>query len=771
VDSQLSSVNALIAAARQAEGDGRLETAASAWKEVRQCFPQNSDGFTLGGCVLKRLGQLSEAVTVFAQGLERFPKNEWLAVEHAWAHYNLGDFSKASECWRKIRELFPDKPVGYLGGGVASRRACAFNEADEVYRAALTRFPDSLPLFQDYAWSGEEQHDTSEAIRRWAIVRARFPEAEGGHVRSGVLLLNSGRWDEADTVLAETVRRFPDCIEALTSYAWVAHHRRDWPEALKRWDPVITRFPHLRDPRRLAAQALMELGRYDEARNVLAPALRMFPDDVDIAMLNGWLATRRRDLSEAERIWRSVRERYPDKVDGYMGYALALREVSRLDEAEAMLLEASKRFPENPTVAMDLAQIPERKQNWSLASRRWRDVVSRFPSLAGAYIGLGNSLHREGVVSEAEKVYREGLDRFPDNADMAAAEARLASRSSDWPKALDLWTTIQNRFPDNPAGPVGLGQALRDCGQLERSAEALSEAHQRFPANVEVEVQLALTLSAMREWPKALETWDSLKRRFPGNSDVRWGIAQILDKALSDQAAVTGAPFEIPASILAANTDDGEYVKTLAALFKRFESIGDTCEFGMVQRIFQADQVSLLRWAATSPGSLVTALNNRLEGVGDPEHTIIAINGDEYTTEDRRYLMHSHTFTSPSAEPYELFAPEQCRRLQWLREKFIGNLTAAAKIFVYKYEDGLTEADAEALHAALCNYCPDIAVLCVKLEEPGHPSGTVQQLRSGLFVGYIDKFSTVDISVSAWIAVCQSVVARLPPGANRAKVD
>jgi tetratricopeptide (TPR) repeat protein len=763
-------LNALITTAQRAEQEGDLEAAASAWREVRFSYPDSPVGFAKEGSVLKRHGQLSDAVSVLGQGLERFPKDEWIAVEHAWALNDLGDYSKAVDRWREIRTLFPESPAGYVGGGLTSRRAAAFDEADDIYRAALTRFPDNLDLCTDFAWSAEERRDLVEALHRWSTVQERFPNVERGYVRSGIALLHLNRLDEADAVLAEAVRRFPDSEDALTSHAWVAHNRRDWPEALKRWELVIKSFPQLRDPRRLAAQGLMELGRYEEAAAVLAPALRMFPEDQNIAVLNGWLATRRRDIAAAEAIWCSVRERFPENLDGYWGWALALREVGRLDDAEAVLVEASQRFPENSFIALDLAQIPERKHNWPLATSRWTGVISRFPELVGAYIGLGRSLLYQGDLAAADAVYKRGRDRFPDNAEMAAAEAQLAAREGDWPRVLQIWTTVQNRFPDNTLGYLGLGRALRECGQLDRAVETLSVALQRFPNIPELEVQLALTLSAKRDWPVALALWESLKSRFPGHSEVRSGITLILDKALSDQAAARDAPFEIPPAVLATDADASDYIKALGALFKRFESLGDTCEFAMVQRMFQVDQVSLLRWAATSPENLVKALSNRFEGVGDPEHTIVAISGDEFTTEDRRYLMHSHTFTSPAAEPLEVFAPEQCRRLQWLRRRLIDNLTAASKIFVYKYEDGLSDSDVSNIYTALCCYCPEIALLCVKLEESGHPCGTIQLVRGGLFVGYIDRFSTVDISVSAWIRLCQSVAEKLPVGANRAKV-
>ena len=83
--------------AREAERNGNLDIAASAWGEVRLRFPENAEGFTFGGCVLKRLGQLSEDLSVFGEGLDRFPKNEWLAVEQAWALIDLGDFARELE--------------------------------------------------------------------------------------------------------------------------------------------------------------------------------------------------------------------------------------------------------------------------------------------------------------------------------------------------------------------------------------------------------------------------------------------------------------------------------------------------------------------------------------------------------------------------------------------------------------------------------------------------------------------------------------------------
>jgi hypothetical protein len=119
--------------------------------------------------------------------------------------------------------------------------------------------------------------------------------------------------------------------------------------------------------------------------------------------------------------------------------------------------------------------------------------------------------------------------------------------------------------------------------------------------------------------------------------------------------------------------------------------------------------------------------------------------------------MLSHTFTSAAVEPLELFGPEQCRRIQWLRRKLLEALSTAAKTFVYTAKRGLTDAQAGALLAALQRYSAKNRLLCVCVEAPGRPAGTVQQRGQGLFLGYIDRLSTVDISVDVWLQLCRQV--------------
>ena len=81
---------------------------------------------------------------------------------------------------------------------------------------------------------------------------------------------------------------------------------------------------------------------------------------------------------------------------------------------------------------------------------------------------------------------------------------------------------------------------------------------------------------------------------------------------------------------------------TPGELTMRFESLGSNCEFGLVQRNFGAEPLSLLRWSNLTPTSLCAMLETRFDDVGNPENSFVQIHGDEYLTGDSRYFsMHS----------------------------------------------------------------------------------------------------------------------------------
>jgi hypothetical protein len=197
----------------------------------------------------------------------------------------------------------------------------------------------------------------------------------------------------------------------------------------------------------------------------------------------------------------------------------------------------------------------------------------------------------------------------------------------------------------------------------------------------------------------------------------------------------------------------------------RFESLGDNCEFGLVQRLCGAEPMGLLRFANINLPNLLRALASRFDKLGDPKNLVLLHpNGkrQEYKVRDSAYGLVYHTWQRPGmCDPQALLA-EQVSRLHFLRRKLLEDLTEARKVFVWKRNDATSEAEARALHAALLAYGPN-TLLWVTEPDPasGDMPGVVKQVAPGLFHGTTDLVpSMVDTSTLAldlWLSLCVEV--------------
>lgn len=99
------------------------------------------------------------------------------------------------------------------------------------------------------------------AATAWARLRALEPGELDAYVFGVEASRELGRIDEAEALALDAIRRFPDSLWALHTYAGLPGYRDDWAEALRRWQALRQRFPN--DPGTAAnvANTLIRLGR------------------------------------------------------------------------------------------------------------------------------------------------------------------------------------------------------------------------------------------------------------------------------------------------------------------------------------------------------------------------------------------------------------------------------------------------------------------------------------------------------------------------------
>ena len=181
-----------------------------------------------------------------------------------------------------------------------------------------------------------------DALPLWQELRERFPDLPDGSVGYAVALKDAGKLDEAERVLAESVVRFPDELWAWIHYAQIAAQRRDWAEALQRWQEVRTRFPDEAAGYVGYAVVLKDARELDEAEIHLSDCVRRFPGEPWAWIHYALVADARADWMEALRRWQEVRARFAQNPMGEAGYANALKEAAGLRRRGQELLRLLK---------------------------------------------------------------------------------------------------------------------------------------------------------------------------------------------------------------------------------------------------------------------------------------------------------------------------------------------------------------------------------------------------------------------------------------------
>lgn len=193
-------------------------------------------------------------------------------------------------------------------------------------------------------------------------------------------------------------------------------------------------------------------------------------------------------------------------------------------------------------------------------------------------------------------------------------------------------------------------------------------------------------------------------------------------------------------------------------LLRNFESLGWNCEFGLVQKYFNVEPLSLLAFGSLTLDQLLTAMEHRFEGLGQPDTTSIELKGREFLIVDRKYGYVSHTFLHKGqTEPHQLLH-RGCLRTRLLKGKLVRELLGAKKIFVHKQGPTWPDDAASRLYHAIRAYARNV-LLWVDLADGQHQPGDVDRLADGFYKAYVDRFSPVEsvdsnISYDVWFRIC-----------------
>jgi hypothetical protein len=190
-------------------------------------------------------------------------------------------------------------------------------------------------------------------------------------------------------------------------------------------------------------------------------------------------------------------------------------------------------------------------------------------------------------------------------------------------------------------------------------------------------------------------------------------------------------------------------------LASRFESFGNDCEFGWLQRKCGAEPFGLFRWSNPEHEVILRAVTTIFEGFGDASYVELdSQRPREWTAVDPVNTLREHLFLKEGEQPEAAMRRMHETRRFMLRRMMIKNIREGNKIFVIKSGQGRLSRDIVLPIAQALRRSGPGWLLWV---EAGPEVGRVEILADGLLHGTIDRLTVQPnaslCSLPGWLAV------------------
>jgi tetratricopeptide (TPR) repeat protein len=405
----------------------------------------------------------------------------------------------------------------------------------------LARRHDAPPTFLARAFLAELDGKLEEALRIATVARRQATEpatkrlATWGRAR---LLRALGRWDEAESLLRETLSNHPSAHAIRLELGSLLIDRGRRAEA----EPILDQLATDYNAGRLQSRAgLSDLGRgmallgsfqdandayqYAWERNGTSPSTLVAWAELLLTKYNTGDA--RQTLKDAL----SINSNHPGAL---AAMARVLMESRRFfDRARRYLDRAAEVAPHSPDVLLTRAELALYDGDGSEAVELTDRVLDSRPRHLRAFAIQAAAHYLNDDTEAFETTRREAFEIRSDYAELLTTTAEYAVLGHRYREGVELNRRALKLDDDNPEALMGLGTGLSRLGKLDEAVEALKRAHQADRYNVRAYNMLEFFETTLPSYA-ALQREDFLLRVHQSEQTI---LASLVPPLVSDAIA------------------------------------------------------------------------------------------------------------------------------------------------------------------------------------------------------------------------------------------
>lgn len=487
-----------IAAARDAFGQGDLDSAANYLEEALEHAPNHEQSTLMLGMIRFRQGRVEEAERLL-RPIAEMGYSEAASKLLAAARIQLKDPEEARAILEQLSNKDTD-PETLALLGIASLSTGDLETGEPLIETALSLAPDNHELRLRFAGFLIQRRQFEKAISE----AARIPE-------------NSDFHDQAQLVTIEAHIASGDTDGALaTAEAWIKS-RPDNPTALIARGNIAAR-----------------TGNPDEARTYFQNAQSIAPDQPAPEMALGNLAASQQNLEQAETHFRNAVSLAPNSHQALKGLA----EISGPTKTRAYMRKILKEQPDATgpkLLLLEAALIEGNNQEAdeltaTLLERTEENTPARVePLVADIYHAVADRLRQNDKKTQSDIVLQRGLALFPEHEGITLQSAAAAFADGEPQKARKLLQDAKQTHPDSSRPYTVEGLYFEQQGDYSQAAELYRLALDKLPS-AEIADRYSKNLQRSGQKDEALSFLESISDTYPDSAPL------LLDMAILQQS-------------------------------------------------------------------------------------------------------------------------------------------------------------------------------------------------------------------------------------------
>ena len=568
---------AQVVLARAYQSLGRLEDAATVFREQIKISPQSSQPYLLLGLILRQQNKIDEARKAFENAQQLAPENLLAFSLLVDLDIESRDFVSALQRVHAQLQKTPQSPAAHFLEGKVYAAQGQLDRAEAALLKTLELDRNSSSAYDLLTSIYVAANKLPQAITQLNSLLAESPENP-----RALLMLSALTYEKMD-----------EFAKARDAYEKLLSAKPDVP-------PVLNNLAYL------YAERLNEL---DKARDLAQKARALQPGDGAIADTLGWILYKRGDYKQALALLQESAEDLPNNPEIQLHLGMANYMMGRTDEARTAFRQAAAApvdFPGKEEAKRQLSLLGDvESKEKQLSSNESQNPTAAPSALAQpddplTQVRLGESYEKQGVFAQAAAAYEKAIELNPN---LLAATAKLAQLYAgplqDNEKGLRFARKARELAPNDPKIVGILGRVAYQNGNFTWAYSLLQESSRQLPDDAEMLYDFAWAAYSLGKVGEARQAMQRVLRAATDSS--RSSDAKLfLAMTVPDQEGAN--PIAAESEVDRALEANPDYVPALMAqaaiLFKRGESETAATIYSEVLRRFPDFAPALKRLAS-----------------------------------------------------------------------------------------------------------------------------------------------------------------------------